>query len=289
MSWCESEVNAAIDKAIARKKSKLEQEIRVAFDETLNEVFGGYSPILSAVHSYEIDSWSWIGFGQDLSVYDVGIRQAERRMRQVECEMLEFMELEERDAEARNIIKYLWKKISDEFNLFEKLFINNNENECKLICQIKEQRVAYLHNSCEIIGYSFDTSTFTEQYGCILDKMLTQYLEYLDETPEAVEESDSSRFMDSLERACKEYVKWIEALGSSIKILLNEICSERNLYLDHENTNNRLLYMLGDELQYKILRDAFEMLDIQSLFGISTRESYLDWVKGKREFDFSCV
>ena len=119
--------------------------------------------------------------------------------------------------------------------------------------------------------------------------MLTQYLEYLDGTLEAVEESDSSRFMGSLERACKEYDKWLEALGSSIKILLNEICSERNLYLDHQNTNNRLLYMLGDELQYKILRDAFEMLDMQSLFGISTRESYLDWVKGRREFDFSCV
>lgn len=119
--------------------------------------------------------------------------------------------------------------------------------------------------------------------------MLTQYLEYLDGTLEAVEESDSSRFMGSLERACKEYDKWLEALGSSIKILLNEICSERNLYLDHQNTNNRLLYMLGDELQYKILRDAFEMLDMQSLFGISTRERYLDWVKGRREFDFSCV
>ncbi len=289
MSWCESEVNAAIDKAIARKKSKLEQEIRVAFDETLNEAFGSYSPILSAVHSYEIDSLSWIGFGQDLSVYDVGIRQAERRMRQVECEMLEFMALKERNVEVGNIKKYLYKKLSDEFNLFGKLFTNKDESECKLIGRIEEQRVIYLHSSCIIIGYSFDTSTFTEQYGYILDKMLTQYLEYLDGTLEAVEESDSSRFMGSLERACKEYDKWLEALGSSIKILLNEICSERNLYLDHQNTNNRLLYMLGDELQYKILRDAFEMLDMQSLFGISTRESYLDWVKGRREFDFSCV
>lgn len=289
MSWCESEVNAAIDEAIARKKSKLEHEIRVAFDETLNEAFGSYSPILSAVHSYEIDSWSWIGFGQDLSVYDVGIRQAERRMRQVECEMLEFMALKERNVEVGNIKKFLFKKLSDEFNLFGKLFTNKDKNECKLIGRIEEQRVIYLHSSCKIIGYSFDTSTFTEQYGYILDKMLTQYLEYLDETLEAVEESDSSRFMGSLERACKEYDKWLEALGSSIKILLNEICSERNLYLDHQNTNNRLLYMLGDELQYKILRDAFEMLDMQSLFGISTRESYLDWVKGRREFDFSCV
>lgn len=289
MSWCESEVNAAIDEAIARKKSKLEHEIRVAFDETLNEAFGSYSPILSAVHSYEIDSLSWIGFGQDLSVYDVGIRQAERRMRQVECEMLEFMALKERNVEVGNIKKYLYKKLSDEFNLFGKLFTNKDENECKLIGRIEEQRVIYLHSSCIIIGYSFDTSTFTEQYGYILDKMLTQYLEYLDGTLEAVEESDSSRFMGSLERACKEYDKWLEALGSSIKILLNEICSERNLYLDHQNTNNRLLYMLGDELQYKILRDAFEMLDMQSLFGISTRESYLDWVKGRREFDFSCV
>lgn len=289
MSWCESEVNAAIDEAIARKKSKLEHEIRVAFDETLNEAFGSHSPILSAVHSYEIDSLSWIGFGQDLSVYDVGIRQAERRMRQVECEMLEFMALKERNVEVGNIKKYLYKKLSDEFNLFGKLFTNKDENECKLIGRIEEQRVIYLHSSCKIIGYSFDTSTFTEQYGYILDKMLTQYLEYLDETLEAVEESDSSRFMGSLERACKEYDKWLEALGSSIKILLNEICSERNLYLDHQNTNNRLLYMLGDELQYKILRDAFEMLDMQSLFGISTRESYLDWVKGRREFDFSCV
>lgn len=289
MSWCESEVNAAIDEAIARKKSKLEHEIRVAFDETLNEAFGSYSPILSAVHSYEIDSLSWIGFGQDLSVYDVGIRQAERRMRQVECEMLEFMALKERNVEVGNIKKYLYKKLSDEFNLFGKLFTNKDESECKLIGRIEEQRVIYLHSSCIIIGYSFDTSTFTEQYGYILDKMLTQYLEYLDGTLEAVEESDSSRFMGSLERACKEYDKWLEALGSSIKILLNEICSERNLYLDHQNTNNRLLYMLGDELQYKILRDAFEMLDMQSLFGISTRKSYLDWVKGRREFDFSCV
>lgn len=261
----------------------------MAFDETLNEAFGSYSPILSAVHSYEIDSLSWIGFGQDLSVYDVGIRQAERRMRQVECEMLEFMALKERNVEVGNIKKYLYKKLSDEFNLFGKLFTNKDENECKLIGRIEEQRVIYLHSSCIIIGYSFDTSTFTEQYGYILDKMLTQYLEYLDGTLEAVEESDSSRFMGSLERACKEYDKWLEALGSSIKILLNEICSERNLYLDHQNTNNRLLYMLGDELQYKILRDAFEMLDMQSLFGISTRESYLDWVKGRREFDFSCV
>ena len=32
-----------------------------------------------------------------------------------------------------------------------------------------------------------------------------------------------------------------------------------------------------------------KIIGMKSLFGISTREEYLEWIEGERELDFQCV
>lgn len=80
----------------------------------------------------------------------------------------------------------------------------------------------------------------------------------------------------------------IQSSGDSVKAIFVDVCTERERYLS-DKTDRQLRERLRDGELFEILKTMSKIIGMKSLFGISTREEYLEWIEGERELDFHCV
>lgn len=82
--------------------------------------------------------------------------------------------------------------------------------------------------------------------------------------------------------------KIVRPSGAFIKVDLVILCVRREKYLS-DRTNRQLRESLFDGELLERLKKRGEIIGMKSLFGISTREEYLEWIEGERELDFHCI
>lgn len=80
----------------------------------------------------------------------------------------------------------------------------------------------------------------------------------------------------------------IQSSGGFVKSFFVDVCAERERYLS-DRTDRQLRERLRDGELFEFLKNISEIIGMKSLFGISTREEYLEWIEGERELDFQCV
>ena len=80
----------------------------------------------------------------------------------------------------------------------------------------------------------------------------------------------------------------IQSSGDCVKAIFVDVCAERERYLS-DRTDRQLRERLRDGELFEILNNMSKIIGMKSLFGISTREEYLEWFEGERELDFQCV
>lgn len=80
----------------------------------------------------------------------------------------------------------------------------------------------------------------------------------------------------------------IQSSGDFKKAFFVDVCAERERYLS-DRTDRQLRERLRDGELFEILNNMSKIIGMKSLFGISTREEYLEWIEGERELDLSCV
>lgn len=90
------------------------------------------------------------------------------------------------------------------------------------------------------------------------------------------------------DRAIKVSEELIHTSGDFVKAFFVDVCAERERYLS-DRTDRQLRERLRDGELFEILKNMSKIIGMKSLFGISTREEYLEWIEGERELDFHCV
>lgn len=90
------------------------------------------------------------------------------------------------------------------------------------------------------------------------------------------------------DRAIKVSEELIHTSGDFVKAFFVDVCAERERYLS-DRTDQQLRERLRDGELFEILKNKSKIIGMKSLFGISTREEYLEWIEGERELDFQCV
>lgn len=80
----------------------------------------------------------------------------------------------------------------------------------------------------------------------------------------------------------------IQSSGGFVKAFFVDVCTERERYLS-DRTDRQLRERLRDGELFELLKTMSKIIGMKSLFGISTREEYLEWIEGERELDFQCV
>lgn len=80
----------------------------------------------------------------------------------------------------------------------------------------------------------------------------------------------------------------IQSSEGFVKAFFVNVCAERERYLS-DRTDRQLRERLRDGELFELLKNISEIIGMKSLFGISTREEYLEWIEGERELDFQCV
>lgn len=80
----------------------------------------------------------------------------------------------------------------------------------------------------------------------------------------------------------------IQSSGDFVKSFFIDVCAERERYLS-DRTDRQLRERLRDGELFELGKSMSKIIGMKSLFGISTREEYLEWIEGERELDFQCV
>lgn len=80
----------------------------------------------------------------------------------------------------------------------------------------------------------------------------------------------------------------IQSSGDFVKSFFVDVCAERERYLS-DRTDRQLRERLRDGELFELGKSMSKIIGMKSLFGISTREEYLEWIEGERELDFQCV
>lgn len=79
-----------------------------------------------------------------------------------------------------------------------------------------------------------------------------------------------------------------QSSGDFVKAFFVDVCAERERYLS-DRTDRQLRERLRDGELFELGKSMSKIIGMKSLFGISTREEYLEWIEGERELDFQCV
>lgn len=98
-------------------------------------------------------------------------------------------------------------------------------------------------------------------------------------------EKELGNYADGLSGLTEEL---IQSSGDFVKSFFVDVCAERERYLS-DRTDRQLRERLRDGELFEILKNMSKIIGMKSLFGISTREEYLEWIEGERELDFQCV
>lgn len=107
-------------------------------------------------------------------------------------------------------------------------------------------------------------------------------------------EETVDRLVDQKIRKCRyggrlsDLEEVFQSSGDFVKAFFVDVCAERERYLS-DRTDRQLRERLRDGGLFELLKTMSKIIGMKSLFGISTREEYLEWIEGERELDFQCV